>query len=192
VNFGTVVIPAPGLYQRAEVYAVCTGTISPIVYVDPIIRGQPGEQSCIEHERWHADARHGLKSVLSWCVMALLVFSIGVTWAFGPAVVVLIEWALFVGWVSAHLHWLRDCEIEADKQALALTSPRDFVAFVFLHPHPKGRWGRFLYGQSPEDRIKRILPVIPKGAFKCPKPSRRSRSPSPAASSPSRPPTAAT
>lgn len=150
-------LPVPGLRRDRGRYAECVGTLTPVLHVDPTVSGKHGEEALIAHEACHAIERHGLQAAAS----------LGIGFAFFCAAVVAVamsHWsydvlcAAFLLWLGNHLVFLRHCEVEADRYAMEATSPNEFVAFLHLHPHPKGRWGRWLYGASREARIRRILP----------------------------------
>lgn len=162
IQHGTCV-PVPGLFKATGVYALATGVLSPQVIVDPIIRGKPGEQALVAHEVAHVEGRHALKYIIM-CGVALFLacFTLLLWLARGP---LLVPNTTLVCFAAATALWtlfipqaLRRFEIEADEAALARTSPADFVAFVHIHAHPKGRWGRWLYGANTGDRISRVLP----------------------------------
>lgn len=156
-------VPYPGLHKRSGVYAACIGVLAPRVLVDPAVHGQPGEQALVAHELAHAEGMHGLKYILSLLIGCIL--TAGVAFAFLAHAQLRLCAYHFIGfgsfpicWWVMHFFWLRECEIEADARALMATDARTFVSFLLLHPHPKGRWGRFLYGKSTTARAKRVLP----------------------------------
>ena len=156
-------VPVPGLYKATGVYALATGVLSPQVLVDPQIRGKQGEQALVAHELHHVSDKHALKFVIWIVITAFLASCTLFLWlARGPllvpnmTVILMGMSSVLAGLFIPQL--LRLFEIEADKAALAATSPREFVSFVHMHPHPKGRWGRWLYGVNTDDRISRVLP----------------------------------
>lgn len=162
IKYGACV-PVPGLHARMGVYALAVGVLSPQVLVDPMIRGKQGEQALVAHELCHVSDKHALKLFI-WLgiTFALGCLTLFLWLARGPLVVPNVSiWLLGSSTLLAGLfipQLLRICEIDADKAALAATSPAEFVSFVHMHPHPKGRWGRWLYGANTGDRISRVLP----------------------------------
>lgn len=150
-------VPSPGLHKATGTYALCYGTFAPVVLVDPLVRTKPGEQALVAHEYCHAIERHGLRYNISrfavWLHASVGIFC---CFAFGW-----ISGATVLGfgamWAIAIPFLLRDCEKRADEWALFHTTPAEFVSFMYLHPHPKGRWARWLYGKSIDDRIRRVL-----------------------------------
>lgn len=157
ISSGTC-IPRPGLHKATGVYAVATGIMAPCVLVDPMVRTMPGEQALVAHEFFHVADLHGLKYLVSCIVIHVCTYaSIAVTLAGAPFLGA-IGLGIALGWLVAHLFWLRWCEIEADRWALESTDPMTFVQFIHLHPHQKGIWARWLYGGSWEARIRRVLP----------------------------------
>lgn len=158
-------VPTPGLKQKYGVYAFATGILAPQVLVDPMVRTMRGEQALVAHEMAHVEGRHALKYVMSLIVAGTLGCFCAVAGAAQiagaaslPAWANISFLAFTIAWAVHIPFFLRWCEVEADKYALARTDSKTFVAFLWLHPHPKGRWGRWLYGSSIEDRINRVLP----------------------------------
>lgn len=164
IQVGTCV-PCPGLKKKYGVYAFATGILSPQVLVDPMVRTMPGEQALVAHEMAHVEGRHALKFVTSVIVASFLALFCVIAGAAQIAgAVELPTWqniltiSFSVAW-AANIPWfLRWCEIEADQYALSRTDPKTFIAFLHLHPHPKGKWDRWLYGSTLEARIRRTLP----------------------------------
>lgn len=150
----------PGLRKRSGVYACAVGIFKPIVLVDPVIFGICGEQALVAHELEHVRSRHALQALLvavaavGTFVGALMALYEDVTHYSGwLALSVSLFWAYFYCWVR------RNAEIEADAAALQATTPREFSGLVFMHPHPTSGWGRWLYGNTPEARVFRVLPL---------------------------------
>jgi len=164
IQTGTCV-PTPGLKRAFGVYACATGVLYPQVLVDPMVRTLPGEQALVAHEMAHVEGRHALKFIVA-CVCAVLFAGLSlvavaaqahgaIDW---PGWMLALPFAFTTAWALNIPFFLRWCEIEADKYALFRTDAKAFIAFLHLHPHPTGRWGRWLYGSTLEARIRRSLP----------------------------------
>jgi hypothetical protein len=119
----------PGLKKRTGLYSFYVGGFRPVVYVDPVTRMIEGGSANVSHELCHAKQRHDIIAVL------FLVFTLG----------------LLYPW------WRRRAEILADRFAFRCHGYREFWDFVYLYPLPKTRWGRWLYGATPADRIQRAM-----------------------------------
>ena len=163
INTGTCV-PTPGLHRQYNVFACCVGVWNPQVLVDPMVRTKRGEQALVAHEMFHAQDRHALKFMVMIVCCSVLTFLAGIivcAFTYGipvPPWVAVAAPSMALLWWCQVPFYLRYCEVEADKHALFCTTPGDFVAMLYLHPHPSGRWGRWLYGPNIEARIKRVLP----------------------------------
>lgn len=121
------VVMAPGLAKRLGSEACCDGVFRPIVYVDPMVDQIPGGQAIVMHEVGHAALRHGLRALL-W----LIFFFPGYFW------------------------FRRTAEKEADAWAVRTVGAVSFRQMVLRFPHPKSRWGRWLYGRTKEERLRRV------------------------------------
>ena len=135
-----------GLRARTGLYALCDGALSPAVYVDRRIEGQPGFEALIYHESLHAVERHAL--------IGLVLLTIPV-----------------VGWVG-WIFWRRAQEVRADAFAFAAcarlspapteeariaAAKRELVALTLMHAHPTRAFWRWCYGRNPKDRLERAL-----------------------------------
>lgn len=120
------VVMSPGLAKHIGSEAVCDGVFRPIIYVDPMVDQLPGGQAVVMHEVGHAVLRHGLRALL-WLVF----FFPGYWW------------------------FRRTAEKEADRWAVRTAGAQAFRTMVTTLPHPKSRWGRWLYTRSREERIRR-------------------------------------
>lgn len=164
IQTGTCV-PTPGLKRALGVYACATGVLYPQVLVDPMVRTLPGEQALVAHEMAHVEGRHALKFIVA-VVVAVLLHGLVLTTEAAVAYEAVnlplwtrwLLWAFACAWSLNIPFFLRWCEIEADRYALFRTDAKTFIAFLHLHPHPTGRWGRWLYGSTLEARIRRSLP----------------------------------
>lgn len=125
-NLRAPVVMSPGLAKHIGSEACCDGVFRPIVYVDPMVDQIPGGNAIVMHEVGHATLRHGLRALL-W----LIFFFPGYWW------------------------FRRTAEKEADRWAVRTAGAEAFRAMVLLLPHPKSRWGRFLYGKTKEARLLR-------------------------------------
>ena len=117
----------PGLKKRTGYWAVCIGLFRPKVCVDPCVDREKGANSLVIHEWLHAREKH-----------ALLCIIVGI---------------ITLG--TCYMAMRRACEVKADAFALQTFGMDDFKAFVHMHPHPKTKTGRYLYGKTPEERIAR-------------------------------------
>lgn len=158
ISSGTCV-PSPGLHKATGVYALARGLLSPCVLVDPMVRTMPGEQALVAHEFFHVQDRHGIKYLVSCIVLFVAVNASTTMFVAGAPLIGWLGYCVTIAWLALHLLWLRWCEVESDRWALESTDPLTFVQFIHLHPHPKGKWARWLYGASWEARIRRVLPA---------------------------------
>lgn len=122
-----------GLHRTTGLYARAVGALKPYIQVDPLIRSLDGQTACIFHEACHVLWKHLFTSRLLICLSIC------------PPV--------FLVW----LYFQRYIERAADDFALENTGVKEFAAFVYMHPHPKGRWGRWCYGDSASERLDRAL-----------------------------------
>jgi len=115
-----------GLHRSKGVYAMAVGVLKPYILVDPLIRSLDGQTACIFHESCHVLWRH--------------LFTSRVLFALS-----LVCPPMILAWI----HFQRYIERAADDFALENTGAKEFAAFVFMHPHPKGRWGRWCLASWP-------------------------------------------
>lgn len=119
-------IATSGLHTRLGVWACARGLWKPEILVDRGAETRDGWEALMYHEALHVRERHALVGIL--CILL-----------FAPA------------W----LWWRREQEIRADAFALWGAGSAEFWAFLYLHPHPKGRFARWCYGGSREHRAER-------------------------------------
>ena len=120
-------VHVPGLHKKTGVWAYCAGVLRPRVVFDALCETQPGGNALIMHELTHAHERHALMGII------IGVLSCGT----------LYQW--FRRWA----------EIRADTVA-ARCGEAEFRAFVYMHPHPTSRIGKYRYGATPEERFNRV------------------------------------
>lgn len=125
-----IVVKAPGLKRRTGSWTVCKGVFRPVIFIDPQTPTTQEANFMVQHEVAHAEGRHALFGIL-------LLFSV-------------------IG-VPFYLHYRRWCEILADRSATRVFGKTTMMIYCRMRKHPTSRWGRFLYGNSAEDRIKRTL-----------------------------------
>lgn len=141
-------------------YAVASGIFHPEILVDPIIYGVPGEDALVFHEACHVAYRHALQRVL-WLVTSSVAFAAMLVWLDTP--LAFAGMAFFSMTAPCYFIAARRHELEADVYAFDAAGAQQFTAFVYMHPHPKSRWGRWLYGNSAAERIQRTRDEALKG-----------------------------
>lgn len=150
----------PGLHKRNGIYACAVGIWNPVVLVDPKIFGVSGEQALVAHELEHVRRRHALQALIS-AVMAAVTLSLGILLSFAEGFSAQVVSVLVLSLMHTYFYFRirQHAEVQADQAALHATTPREFAALVYMHPHPTSGWGRWLYGNTPEDRVRRVLPL---------------------------------
>lgn len=155
------VIFQPGLLSRRGLYGAARGIVNPVVVVDRMGEGEPGFESLMFHEGLHVHERHALAGVLV-LLGGCAAFALGLGLeAWGLLGTSLLTPAAFA-W------WRREQEVRADAFALRGAGARDFMAFVLMHPHPEGRWGRWCYGETPAKRFNRAVARAARYGWKVP------------------------
>lgn len=117
----------PGLYNQTGALAYAVGIFKPKVIYDPLIDVHPGGNAIMVHEAVHVLERHALRGIF------VLIFTLGL----------------------GYLFFRRECELRADAEALRLMGEQEFRAMVYTFPDPVTRVGRFIYGKTREERIRR-------------------------------------
>jgi hypothetical protein len=133
-----------GLHRQHGVYAMAVGALKPVIWVDPLIRSLDGQTACIFHESCHVIWKHLFTSRLLFA-FALVCPPILLAW----------------------IYFQRTIERDADDFALENVGEPEFRAFVYMHPHPKSRWGRWCYGASASERLERALLKKKRREAKC-------------------------
>jgi hypothetical protein len=121
-----ICIATSGLYRRTGVWACARGLLYPEILVDRAAETRDGWEALMFHEALHVRERHALIGLL-----ILILFAPAWPW------------------------WRREQEVRADAFALWGAGREEFWAFLYLHPHPTGRFARWCYGRSREHRAER-------------------------------------
>lgn len=158
-----IVVQTPGLHRRTGLWAQCFGLFRPVVMVDPMVSGQPGERALVAHEYCHGLERHRLSQVVSMALATVFTL-IGAwmlwrndteTWQQITGLITALVCAAMN--LAAFAVSRRESEIRADAWAIRETSKKEFISFLYMHPAPKGRWGKWVYGATVFDRADRAI-----------------------------------
>lgn len=114
-----------GFHKKNGVWAAFVGGLHPAVYIDAQVGLMEGGKGVVTHETVHGLGRHDLVGIFLLLIPPLYVW------------------------------WRRKAEILADKKVLELHGFHELLHMVQLSPHPKTLWGKWLYGKTVRERIKR-------------------------------------
>lgn len=144
------VVMTPGLHKRTGLWGLARGVVFPVVLFDRQAEGMPGAEALLFHEGLHVHEKHALAGGMLVGI-GIALAAVGVAWEVWPLALASLLTPAVWAW------WRREAEARADAFALRGAGSIDFRAFVAMHPHPIGRFWRWVYGRTAAQRIERAV-----------------------------------